>query len=59
MYICMYVWSSHIARSILLVFFPVPVRASEILVSRGDGFGSPVPPQPAHHLHTQAESGAY
>ena len=29
----------------------------EILVSR-DGFGSPVPRQPAH-LHTQAESGAY
>ena len=31
--------------------------APENLVSR-DGFGSPVPPQPAH-LHTQAESGAY
>ena len=31
--------------------------ASENLVSR-DGFGSPVPRQPAH-LHTQAESGAY
>ena len=30
---------------------------SENLVSR-DGFGSPVPRQPAH-LHTQAESGAY
>ena len=29
----------------------------ENLVSR-DGFGSPVPRQPAH-LHTQAESGAY
>ena len=29
----------------------------EDLVSR-DGFGSPVPRQPAH-LHTQAESGAY
>ena len=29
----------------------------ENLVSR-DGFGSPVPGQPAH-LHTQAESGAY
>ena len=36
--------------------FPVLVRA-ENLVSR-DGFGSPVPRQPAH-LHTQAESGAY
>ena len=31
--------------------------APESLVSR-DGFGSPVPRQPAH-LHTQAESGAY
>ena len=30
---------------------------AENLVSR-DGFGSPVPRQPAH-LHTQAESGAY
>ena len=31
--------------------------ASESLVSR-DGFGSPVPRQPAH-LHAEAESGAY
>ena len=31
--------------------------APENMVSR-DGFGSPVPRQPAH-LHTQAESGAY
>ena len=31
--------------------------APENLVSR-DGFGGPVPRQPAH-LHTQAESGAY
>ena len=38
-------------------YFPVRVRACENLVSR-DGFGSPVPRQPAH-LHTQAESGAY
>ena len=30
---------------------------TENLISR-DGFGSPVPRQPAH-LHTQAESGAY
>ena len=36
--------------------FPVTF-APENLVSR-DGFGSPVPRQPAH-LHTQAESGAY
>ena len=33
------------------------VFAPENLVSR-DGFGTPVPRQPAH-LHTQAESGAY
>ena len=32
-------------------FFPVPVHSR-------DGFGSPVPRQPAH-LHTQAESDAY
>ena len=32
------------------VFCPVPVFAPEDLVSR-DGFGSPVPRQPAH-LHT-------
>ena len=34
-----------------------PPFVPENLVSR-DGFGSPVPRQPAH-LHTQAESGAY
>ena len=38
-------------------YSPVPVFVPENLVSR-DGFGSPVPRQPAH-LHTQAESGAY
>ena len=37
-------------------YFPVRF-APENLVSR-DGFGSPVPRQPAH-LHTQTESGAY
>ena len=37
-------------------FFPTPF-APDNLVSR-DGFGSPVPCQPAY-LHTQAESGAY
>ena len=37
-------------------YFPVPV-APENLVSR-DGFGSPVPRQPAH-LYTQAQSGVY
>ena len=37
--------------------FPVSPFAPENLVSR-DGFGSPVPRQPAH-VHTQAESGAY
>ena len=36
---------------------PLSTFAPENLVSR-DGFGSPVPRQPAH-LHTQAESGAY
>ena len=36
--------------------FPVHVRACE-MISR-EGFGSPVPRQPAH-FHTQAESGAY
>ena len=39
------------------MFFPLSPFASENLVSR-DGFGIPVPRQPAH-LHTQAESGAY
>ena len=36
---------------------PLSAFAPDNLVSR-DGFGSPVPRQPAH-LHTQAESGAY
>ena len=39
------------------MFFSLSPFASENLVSR-DGFGSPVPRQPAH-LHSQAESGAY
>ena len=37
--------------------FSLSAFVPENLVSR-DGFGSPVPRQPAH-LHTQAESGAY
>ena len=37
-------------------YFPVPF-APEKMVSR-DGFGSPVPRQPAH-LHAQVECGAY
>ena len=37
-------------------YFP-SAFAPEDLVSR-DGFGSPVPRQPAH-VHTQAETGAY
>ena len=68
-YICVYVWSSHIAREwinrvrlpILLVVswtgkinISLSPFAPENLVSR-DGFGSR---QPAH-LHTQAESVAY
>ena len=68
-----YIWSSHIARlwinrvrlPILLVVvswtgkmnISMSAFAPKNLVSR-DGFGSPVPRQPAH-LHTQAESGAY
>ena len=36
---------------------PLSAFAPGNLVSR-DGFGSPIPRQPAH-LHTQAESGAY
>ena len=39
------------------MIFSLSPFAPENLVSR-DGFGSPVPRQPAH-LHTQAESGAY
>ena len=38
-------------------YFPVPVRARD-LVSR-DRFGRLVPRQPAHHLHTQAQSDVY
>ena len=68
----MHVWSSHIAKvrisqarlPILLVAgctrkmnISLSPFAPENLVSR-DGFGSPVPRQPAH-LHSQAESGAY
>ena len=37
--------------------FSLSLIAPENLVSR-EGFGSPVPRQPAH-LHTQAESGAF
>ena len=37
--------------------FSLPAFAPENFVSR-DGFGSPVPRQPAH-LHTQAESDVY
>ena len=36
-------------------YFPVPVRVCELVLR--DGFGRPVPRQPAH-LRTQAESGA-
>ena len=38
-------------------YFPVSEFVPENFVS-GDGFGNPIPRQPAH-LHTQAESGAY
>ena len=39
------------------ISIPLSPYVPENLVSR-NGFGSPVPRQPAH-LHTQAESGAY
>ena len=39
------------------IYISLSPLAPENLVSR-DGFGTPVPHQPAH-LHTQAESGAY
>ena len=58
------VWINQVRLPILLVVSwtgkihtSLSPFAPEILVSR-DGFGSPVPRQPAH-LHTQAESGAY
>ena len=71
MYVCMYVWSSHIAEYDQPGKVANPARGQlnrenniplspcvpENLVSR-DGFSRPVPRQPAH-LHTQAESGAY
>ena len=71
-YVCMYLWSSHIARvwinRVRFVANPArdqlnrenkysPVPVPENLVSR-DGFSRPVPRQPAH-LHTQPESSAY
>ena len=58
------VWINRVRLPILLVVsstgkmnISLSASAPENLVSR-DGFGSPVPRQPAH-LHTQAESGAY
>ena len=60
------VWINQVSLSILLVvaeqtagkiYFSLSPFAPENLVSI-DGFGRPVPRQPAH-LHTQAESGAY
>ena len=69
LYVCMVthisrVWINQVRLPVLLVasckdkinVFLSPF-APENLVSR-DGFGSPVPRQPAH-LHAQAESGAY
>ena len=46
--------SGQLNREMNIPLFPC---MSEDLVPR-DGFGRPVPRQPAH-LHTQAESGAY
>ena len=58
------VWINWVMLPILLVVswrgrinISLSAFVPENLVSR-DGFGSPVPRQPAH-LHTQAESGAY
>ena len=56
------VWINRVWLPILLVVsctgkMNISLCAPENLVSR-DGFGSPVPRQPAH-LHTQAGSGAY
>ena len=68
MYVCMVihiarVWINRVRLPILLVVggtrkmnISLSAFAPENLVPR-DGFGSPVPRQPAH-LHTQAESGA-
>ena len=68
----MYVWSLHVSRVkinrvrlpiLLVVSWALEINISpspfapENLVSL-DGFGSPVPRQPAH-VHTQAESDAY
>ena len=47
----------HVVSSTGKMNISLSTFAPENLVSR-DGFGSPVPRQPAH-LHTQAESGAY
>ena len=47
----------HVVSSTEKMKISLSAFAPENLVSR-DGFGSPVPRQPAH-LHTQAESGAY
>ena len=72
LYAYVYVWSSHIRKGedqpdkvvnpnrgqlIRENIFSLSPFAPENLVSR-DGFGSPVPRQPAH-LHTNAKSGAY
>ena len=58
------VWIDRVRLSVLHVVswtgkmnMSLPAFVPEDLVSR-DGFGSPVPRQPAH-LHTQAESGTY
>ena len=69
MYVCMVthiarVWINRVRLQILLVVsgtgkmnISLSAFAPENLVSR-DGFGSPVPRQPAH-VHAQAKSGAY
>ena len=68
MNVCMHVWSSHLATGYEVanpargqlnrkMVFSLSPFAPENLVSR-DGFGGPVPRQPAH-LHTQSEYNAY
>ena len=69
MYVCMVAhiaraWINRVRLPILLVVgstgkmnISLSAFVSENLASR-NGFGSPVPRQPAH-LHIQAESGAY
>ena len=71
--LCMYVWSSHIARvrinrvKLPILFVVSCTEKMNISLSRfapenlvlQDGFGSSPVPRQLAHLHTQTESGAY